>query len=131
MKVDIAIGEVFDRITILDLKLENITDSSRLAYIQAEKSMLKKALEDEGIKIESYLYEPLFLINSKIWDTEAGFREKESKKEFDREFINFARLNAKYNDERFIMKSKINEHYNSDIREQKSYDFLYEANKPN
>ena len=80
MKVDIAIGEVFDRITILDLKLENITDSSRLAYIQAEKSMLKKALEDEGIKIESYLYEPLFLINSKIWDTEAGFREKESKK---------------------------------------------------
>ena len=55
MKVDIAIGEVFDRITILDLKLENITDSSRLAYIQAEKSMLKKALEDEGIKIESYL----------------------------------------------------------------------------
>ncbi len=131
MKVDIAIGEVFDRITILDLKLENITDSSRLAYIQAEKSMLKKALEDEGIKIESYLYEPLFLINSKIWDTEAGFREKESKKEFDEEFINFARLNAKYNDERFIMKSKINEHYNSDIREQKSYDFLYEANKSN
>ena len=119
MKVDIAIGEVFDRITILDLKLENITDSSRLAYIQAEKSMLKKALEDEGIKIESYLYEPLFLINSKIWDTEAGFREKESKKEFDREFINFARLNAKYNDERFIMKSKINEHYNSDVKRAK------------
>lgn len=126
MKVDVAIGEVFDRITILDLKLKNITDSSRLDYIQAEKSMLEKALENQGIKIESYLYEPLFLINSKIWDTEAGFREKESKKKFDREFIDFARLNAKYNDERFIMKNRINEHYKSDIREQKSYDSLYE-----
>ena len=131
MKVDVAIGEVFDRITILDLKLKNITDSSRLDYIQAEKSMLEKALENQGIKIESYLYEPLFLINSKIWDTEAGFREKESKKQFDREFIDFARLNAKYNDERFIMKNRINKHYKSDIREQKSYDSLYEEDNSN
>ena len=126
MKVDIAIGEVFDRITILDLKIKNINDASRLSYIEAEKAMLLKALEEE--KIEIHLYNPLFLINSKIWDTEAGFRDKESKKEFDNEFIKFARLNARYNDERFIMKRKINEHYGSEIREQKSYDALYEEN---
>ena len=131
MKVEIAIGEVFDRITILDLKIKNINDPSRLSYVEAEREMLLQALKYDDLEIDQPLYETLYLINSKIWDTEAGFREKESKKEFDREFINFARLNAKYNDERFIMKSKINEHYNSDIREQKSYDFLYEANKSN
>ena len=128
MKVDVAIGEVFDRITILDLKIKNIDDVSRLSYKQAEKAMLLEALKKEKIEIETHLYHPLFLINSKIWDTENGFRDKESKKEFDDEFIKFARLNARYNDERFIMKRKINEHYGSKIREQKSYDALYEEN---
>jgi len=129
MKVDIAIGEVFDRITILDLKLERIGDTSRLDYIQSEKSALLKALIEENIEIEDSLYDTLYGVNSKIWDTEAGFRDKESKKEFDDQFIEFARLNAKYNDERFVIKRKINEHYGSEIREQKSYDFLYETHK--
>ena len=131
MNIEVAIGEVFDRITILNLKIKYISDVSRLAYIEAEKAMLLKALEREKIEIETHLYEPLFLINSKIWDTEAGFREKESKKQFDSEFIEFARLNAKYNDERFIMKNRINKHYKSDIREQKSYDSLYEEDNSN
>ena len=131
MKVEVAIGEVFDRITILDLKIKNIQDEYRLSYIKAEKAMLLKALEREKIQIETYLYEPLFLINSKIWETEAGFRDKESKKQFDSEFVEFARLNARYNDERFIMKNKINEHYNSEIREQKAYDSLYEKSNSN
>ena len=131
MKVDVAIGEVFDRITILDLKIKNIQDEYRLSYIKAEKAMLLKALEREKIQIETYLYEPLFLINSKIWETEAGFRDKESKKQFDSEFVEFARLNARYNDERFIMKNKINEHYNSEIREQKAYNSLYEKSNSN
>ena len=131
MKVEVAIGEVFDRITILDLKIKNIQDEYRLSYIKAEKEMLLDALKEEGIEIESHLYEPLFLINSKIWETEAGFRDKESKKEFDSQFVEFARLNARYNDERFIMKNKINEHYNSEIREQKAYDSLYEKSNSN
>lgn len=131
MKVEIAIGEVFDRITILDLKIKNINDPSRLSYVEAEREMLLQALKYDDLEIDQPLYETLYLINSKIWDTEAGFREKESRKEFDDEFIEFARLNAKYNDERFIMKNRINEHYNSDIREQKSYDSLYEENNSN
>ena len=131
MKVDVAIGEVFDRITILDLKIKNIQDEYRLSYIKAEKAMLLKALEREKIQIETYLYEPLFLINSKIWETEAGFRDNESKKQFDSEFVEFARMNARYNDERIIMKNKINEHYNSEIREQKAYNSLYEKSNSN
>tara|TARA_Y100001963_G_C6601024_1_gene362519 strand:- start:96 stop:494 length:399 start_codon:yes stop_codon:yes gene_type:complete len=128
IKIDVDEGEVFDRITILDLKLERISDTSRLDYIKSEKSVLLKALIDENIEIEESLYDTLYEVNSKIWDTEAGLRDKEAKKEFDDQFIEFARLSAKYNDERFVIKTKINEHYNSETREQKSYDSLYETN---
>jgi len=128
MKVEVAIGEIFDKITILDIKLERISDESRLAYIQGEKDVLEEALNLEGVEINSDLYQELRDINMKIWDTEAGFREKEAEQEFDDEFVQFARLNAKYNDERFLIKKRINEHYDSPVREQKSYDRLYNAN---
>ena len=128
MKVEVAIGEIFDKITILDIKLERISDESRLTYVQVEKNVLEEALIMEGVEIDSELYQELRDINMKIWDTEAGFREKEAKQEFDDEFVQFARLNAKYNDERFLVKKRINEHYDSPVREQKSYDRLYNAN---
>ena len=128
MKVEVAIGEIFDKITILDIKLERISDESRLTYVQGEKDVLEEALKLEGVEIDSELYLELRDINMKIWDTEAGFREKEAKQEFDDEFVQFARLNAKYNDERFLVKKRINEHYDSPVREQKSYDRLYNAN---
>tara|TARA_R100000234_G_scaffold108535_1_gene79990 strand:+ start:89 stop:475 length:387 start_codon:yes stop_codon:yes gene_type:complete len=128
MKVEVAIGEIFDKITILDIKLERISDESRLVYVQGEKNVLEEALIVEGVEIDSELYQELRDINMKIWDTEAGFREKEAKQEFDDEFVQFARLNAKYNDERFLVKKRINEHYDSPVREQKSYDRLYNAN---
>ena len=128
MKVEVAIGEIFDKITILDIKLERISDESRVTYVQGEKDVLEEALKLEGVEIDSELYQELRDINMKIWDTEAGFREKEAKQEFDDEFVQFARLNAKYNDERFLVKKRINEHYDSPVREQKSYDRLYNAN---
>ena len=128
MKVEVAIGEIFDKITILDIKLARIQDNERLMYVRGERETLDMALINEGILIDSELYEELKDINTKIWDTEAGFREKEAKKEFDNEFIEFARLNAKYNDERFLVKKRINEHYQCEIREQKSYDRLYNTN---
>ena len=128
MKVEVAIGEIFDKITILDIKLERISDKSRLTYVQGEKDVLEEALKLEGVEIDSELYQELRDINMKIWDTEAGFREKEAEQEFDDEFVQFARLNAKYNDERFLVKKRINEHYDSPVREQKSYDRLYNTN---
>ena len=128
MKVEVAIGEIFDKITILDIKLERISDESRLFYIQGEKDILEKALIDESVEMNDELYDELKDINIKIWDTESGFRDKENKKEFDDEFVQFARLNAKYNDERFLIKKRINEYYESDVREQKSYDPLYNTN---
>jgi hypothetical protein len=127
MKVEVAIGEVFDKITILDIKLERISDEDRLSFVRKEKDTLEKALNEEDLKIDPFLYSELRDVNMKIWDTEAGFREKESKQEFDAEFVEFARLNAKYNDERFLTKKRINEFYECEIREQKSYDRLYNS----
>jgi hypothetical protein len=125
MKVEVAIGEVFDKITILDIKLERIEDEDRLSFVKKEKETLEKALEEESLRMNPFLYSELRDVNMKIWDTEAGFREKEAKQEFDDEFVEFARLNAKYNDERFLIKKRINEYYECEIREQKSYDRLY------
>lgn len=128
MKVEVAIGEVFDKITILDIKLERIEDEDRLSFVKKEKETLEKALEEESLRMNPFLYSELRDVNMKIWDTEAGFREKEAKQEFDDEFVEFARLNAKYNDERFLIKKRINEYYECEIREQKSYDRLYTSN---
>jgi len=127
MKVEVAIGEVFDKITILDIKLERIEDEDRLSFVKKEKETLEKALEEESLRMNPFLYSELRDVNMKIWDTEAGFREKEAKQEFDDEFVEFARLNAKYNDERFLIKKRINEFYECEIREQKSYDRLYNS----
>ena len=95
--------------------------------MQKEKDTLEKALNEEDLRINPFLYSELRDVNVKIWDTEAGFREKEAKQEFDDEFVEFARLNAKYNDERFLIKKRINEFYECEIREQKSYDRLYNS----
>ena len=74
MKVEVAIGEIFDKITILDIKLARIQDNERLMYVRGERETLDMALINEGILIDSELYEELKDINTKIWDTEAGFR---------------------------------------------------------
>ena len=125
MKVEVAIGEVFDKITILDIKLERIKDEERVANIRKERQILSDALEAENLTDETKLYENLRDINEKIWDTEAGFRDKIASQTYDQEFIQYAIDNAKYNDERFLAKKKINEYYTSGVKEEKSYDRLY------
>ena len=128
MKVEVAIGEVFDKITILDIKLERIKDEKRKENIRRERQILSDALEAENLTDETKLYDNLREINEKIWDTEAGFREKIATQTYDQEFIQYAIDNAKYNDERFLAKKVINEYYRSGVKEEKSYDRLYTSN---
>ena len=128
MKVEVAIGEVFDKINILYIKLERIKDEKRKENIRRERQILSDALEAENLTDETKLYDNLREINEKIWDTEAGFREKIATQTYDQEFIQYAIDNAKYNDERFLAKKEINEYYRSGVKEEKSYDRLYTSN---
>ena len=125
MKIDVSIGEVFDKVTILQIKLERIKDQEKLKHIAHELDVLKSALQDSSIDMSNDFFKKLRSTNETLWDTEDIIREKEEKEEFDVEFIEHARLDAKLNDQRFLIKNEINMFFGSQIKEQKSYEKLY------
>ena len=125
MKIDVSIGEVFDKITILQIKLQKIKDENKLKHIEYELRTLEKILQESKIDISSNLLQRLREVNETLWDTEDIIREKEERQEFDEDFIKHARLDAKLNDQRFLIKNEINIFFDSQIKEQKSYEKLY------
>ena len=127
MKIEVSIGEVVDKITILQIKKEKINEKNKLRYIDEELQILVNTLKSEGARVPQEMIDELRKINENLWDAEDVLRDKENSKEFDREYIENARLDAKLNDQRFLAKNKINTHCNSLIREQKSYEGLYTA----
>ena len=127
MKIEVSIGEVFDKVSILEIKKGKITDKAKLTYVASELEIIRKTLKDHGIVIPDSLYSKLKDVNLKLWATEDIIRNGELTQNFDEEFIEHARLDAKLNDERFLIKNEINNYCNSVIKEQKSYDELYTA----
>jgi hypothetical protein len=127
MKIEVSVGEVFDKISILEIKREKISDSVKVSYVEEELLVLKQTLSDYNIKIPDSLYASLKDVNMKLWETEDVIRERELAQNFDDEFIKHARLDAKWNDQRFLIKNEINNYCNSSIKEQKSYEQLYSA----
>lgn len=127
MKIEVSIGEVVDKITILQIKENNINDQKKLAYIREELQVLQSALTNEGVDVPNDLIDELRSINQKLWDTEDVIRDLEKKSNFNEDFVKHARLDAILNDKRFLIKNKINNHCNSIVREQKSYEGLYTA----
>ena len=128
MKIEVSIGEVVDKITILQIKKEKITDNLKLSHIEKELTILEDSLNESKIKVPQELIEQLKEVNLKLWDAEDVIRDRENRDLFDDEFIKCARLDAKLNDERFLVKNKINNVCESNIKEQKSYEGLYSAN---
>tara|TARA_R110002020_G_C16317913_1_gene774488 strand:+ start:3610 stop:3996 length:387 start_codon:yes stop_codon:yes gene_type:complete len=127
MKIEVSVGEVFDKISILEIKKEKISDEVKLRYISEELAILQDTLDREGVEIPKELYQSLKDVNLKLWETEDVIREREAFGRFDEEFVKHARLDAKWNDERFLIKNNINNFCDSSIKEQKSYDKLYSA----
>ena len=125
MNIDVSIGEVFDKISILEIKSEKIIDPVKLAYVVKELKILRQTIKEECIQIPDELYEALKEVNLKLWETEDIIREREASHNFDEKFIRHARLDAKWNDQRFLIKNDINNHCDSSIKEQKSYEKLY------
>ena len=116
----ISIGELIDKITILEIKQIHMT-GIKLKNINKEMKLLKKILQDKNLEINIDLIKNLKKINKKLWEIEDNIRIKESKQEFDEEFIKLARSVYIENDKRASIKKEINQKYNSELVEEKSY----------
>lgn len=118
--VPISLGELYDKISILLIKKEKITDSNKRENIQKELDILQAIAEEYDIDGEYHT--GLYNVNLKLWDVEDNLRVKEKKKEFDNEFIWLARDVYHLNDKRSEIKKQINLKYGSTIVEEKSYE---------
>ena len=121
---EISAGELLDKITILEIKKEKISNKEKLIEVNKElvslNETLKKFISDEN-KILSFKND-LKNINLKLWDIEDGKRSAEKKNKYDEKFIQLARNVYKFNDERAKIKLAINNALGSNIKEVKSYE---------
>ena len=121
---EISAGELFDKITILEIKKEKISNKEKLVDIEKEINSLNdtvgKFIPDQS-NISKHIND-LKEINLKLWDIEDGKRAAEKEKKFDDKFIELARNVYKLNDERAKIKLAINTTLGSNIKEVKSYE---------
>ena len=116
----ISIGELVDKITILEIK-KNKLQNSKLENVLKELSFLRKLMAKHQIEITDNLFTQLKEINLTLWNIEDQIRIKEKNKEFDNIFIELARSVYFTNDKRSEIKKRINRLSNSEITEEKSY----------
>ena len=121
---EISAGELIDKITILEIKKEKISNKEKLVEVNKElislNETLKKSINNDESKILSFKND-LKNINLKLWDIEDGKRSAEKNNQFDEKFIQLARNVYKFNDERAKIKLSINISLESNIKEVKSY----------
>ena len=121
--VEVSIGELLDKISILEIKQEKIKDPEKLKFINNEHSILKNQLE-KNIKTDDQLnnlYQSLKEINAKLWVIEDDKRQCEKDKDFGEKFIKLSRDVHFLNDDRAKIKLEINNHTGSTIKEIKEY----------
>ena len=121
---EISAGELFDKITILEIKKSKISNKEKLNNIEKELLSLKETVNKyipNQSGISKYINE-LKNINLKLWDIEDGKRAAEKNKDFGEKFIELARNVYKFNDERAKVKLAINTTLGSNIKEVKSYE---------
>ncbi|MDC3250377.1 DUF6165 family protein [bacterium] len=120
MQIEVSIGEIVDKLSILQIKLENITDEAKLVNIKKEFDYLYNIVFKD-LKIQLDDYQRLLNINKQLWDIEDDIRDEERAKRFEDKFIELARAVYVTNDERSRIKKDINIKYGSDFVEEKSY----------
>jgi uncharacterized protein YukE len=123
MQVPVSPGEVLDKITILEIKSERMTDPGKVANVRRELALLQKVWSSNIRDSETIqdLHAQLKAINEALWDIEDDIRDKERAREFDDRFIELARAVYVTNDRRSQVKKELNLHLGSDIIEEKSY----------
>ena len=122
VNVHVSVGELIDKLSILQVKKIKVSNPDKLVFINKEYELLynmsSEFLERKDI---SQIYNDLVNTNLKLWEVEDELRVIESTKNFNDVFIELARQVYYTNDERFRLKDKINNLTNSEVREQKDY----------
>jgi hypothetical protein len=122
MKVEISIGELLDKLSILYIKRKFISDSEKIQNVQKEIDVLEpisnQFLDSPEVRI---IFDELEHTNLHLWNVEDLIREKENRKEFDQDFIDLARSVYITNDQRAHLKKQINLITGSNLIEEKSY----------
>ena len=120
--IPVSVGEIIDKLSILQVKKNKISDETKLEFVNKEFKILHdlSSVYLNNIEIKS-LYYQLVEINSSLWDIEDNLRVIEKEKRFEGEFISLARKVYFTNDERFRLKNEINLLTFSEIREVKDY----------
>jgi len=121
MEIKVSIGEIVDKLSILRIKKNNITDENKLVNINKEYDYLYHKVFQE-LKIETSDFYEMIMVNEILWNVEDSIRNKERNKEFDQDFIEMARSVYITNDRRSEIKKNINLKYNSTFVEEKSYE---------
>ncbi len=121
--VPISPGELLDKITILRIKAQRMTDPIKVANVRHELELLEKTWKDSGAAAVDLGHEEanLTAVNEKLWDIEDEIRDEERAKRFGEKFIELARAVYFTNDERAAIKKRVNTLLGSTIVEEKSY----------
>ena len=119
--IPVSVGELFDKFSILEIKKEKITDKDKLECINTEIKALEPFINNYSSLVSNEVYSNLKRINEELWEIEDAIRLKELKHEFDKKFIELARLVYITNDKRFKAKHYINMLVGSEIKEMKNY----------
>lgn len=121
--VPVSPGEVLDKITILEIKSERISDEAKLVNVKRELELLQASWQkfvDEDDTVQS-IHAKLKAINEDLWEIEDDIRDKERAREFDQVFIDLARSVYVTNDRRADAKKELNLYLGSEMVEEKSY----------
>ncbi|OUX38255.1 MAG: hypothetical protein CBE33_01090 [Candidatus Pelagibacter sp. TMED273] len=124
IEIPISVGELVDKLTILEIKKEKIKDTNKLININNEYDKLSKLetkLKNKNEEEYTKLFNELKTINLKLWEIEDKIRILESETKFNEEFVELARSVYFTNDERFESKNKINKYFGSEFAEEKQY----------
>jgi hypothetical protein len=121
MKIEVSNGEIIDKLTILQIKLERIKDKAKLKNLKKEYDELVK-ITTSIMSVTDPLYKALYDVNCELWDIEDHIRDLERKKKFGDDFISTARSVYFKNDKRAEIKKEINIRTASGLIEEKSYE---------
>jgi hypothetical protein len=120
MQIEVSVGEIVDKYTILLIKERRISEPTKLSNVTKERKYIESVLNEQGFYQKDFI-DRLVSVNESLWDIEDRIRIKESLQQFDDEFISLARAVYHTNDDRAKIKRELNEKTSSNFVEEKQY----------